>query len=131
MSYVYYNCAVNTHRRQSGPFPTHAAAEAHRNSYPNPSALRVSQCSEDSYEDRSDYAEVGETIQWTSGKGVHKGEVMFIHRDLPTGAPGRNADYYSIATGPNPMDRHFLNSNMMQMLKVVNLSAGQQLAMEF
>ena len=126
---MYYVMKNYKNMRAAGPFETRQDAYDHMESYPNPSALHVSTARE--FTNCSDFAEVGETIQFTNGKGVQEGEVMFVHRDLPTGDPLRNADYYSIATGPNPMDRHYLNSNMMKMMKVVNLSAGQQLSMEF
>jgi len=126
---MYYVLKNYKNMRAAGPFETYQDAYDHMESYPNPSALHVSAARE--FTNCSDFAEVGETIQFTNGKGIQVGEVMFVHRDLPTSDPLRNADYYSIATGPNPMDRHYLNSNMMKMMKVINLSAGQQLAMEF
>ena len=67
------------------------------------------------------YGSVGETIQWDTPRGVLSGQIMFVHEDLT----GDGIDYYSIATGPNPMDRHFLNSNMMRQLKVENLTRAE------
>jgi hypothetical protein len=59
------------------------------------------------------YGSVGETIQWDTARGVLSGQIMFVHEDLT----GDGIDYYSIETGPNPMDRHFLNSNQMQAME--------------
>jgi hypothetical protein len=63
------------------------------------------------------YGQVGETIQWDTPRGVLSGEIVFVHQNLAD----NNIDYYSIATGPEPMDRHFLDSNAMKYLNVINL----------
>ena len=61
------------------------------------------------------YGLVGEKIQWDTPTGVLSGEIMFTH--VP-----EDVEYYSIATGPKPMDRHFLDSDSMSTMNVVNLS---------
>tara|TARA_B100000497_G_scaffold17675_1_gene20907 strand:+ start:1086 stop:1277 length:192 start_codon:yes stop_codon:yes gene_type:complete len=61
------------------------------------------------------YGLVGETIQWDTPTGVLSGEIMFVHTP-------EDIDYYSIATGPNLMDRHFLDSDAMSTMNVENLS---------
>jgi hypothetical protein len=43
---------------------------------------------------------------------------VFVHEDIA----GDGVDYYSIATGTNPMDRHFLDSDTMSTMNVMNLS---------
>ena len=60
------------------------------------------------------YGLIGETIQWDTTAGVLSGEIMFVHTP-------EDIDYYSIATGPNLMDRHFLDSDTMKELNVKNL----------
>lgn len=65
------------------------------------------------------YGLVGETIQWETYRGVLSGKIVFVHEDIA----GDGVDYYSIATGPNPMDRHFLDSDTLNTMNVVNLSA--------
>lgn len=77
------------------------------------------------YYHQSDYAVEGETIRWTSAAGTNEGKVRFVHRDLPTADSNISADYYSIQTGPDPMDVHLLNSNMMRQLKITNLSRAE------
>jgi len=64
------------------------------------------------------YGLVGETIQWDTPTGVLSGEIVFVHEDIA----GDGVDYYSIATGPNPMDKHFLDSDAMSTMNVENLS---------
>lgn len=65
------------------------------------------------------YGSVGETIQWDTYRGVLSGQIVFVHEDIA----GDGVDYYSIATGSNPMDRHFIDSDTMSQMNVVNLSA--------
>ena len=64
------------------------------------------------------YGLVGETIQWDTPTGVLSGEIMFVHEDIAS----NGVDYYSIATGTNLMDRHFLDSDAMSTMNVENLS---------
>ena len=68
------------------------------------------------------YGSVGETIQWDTYRGVLSGEIVFVHEDMPSADNKSMVDYYSIATGPNPMDRHFLDSDSMSQMNVMNLS---------
>ncbi len=68
------------------------------------------------------YGKVGETIQWETPRSIITGEIMFVHENLTD----NNVDYYSIATGPEPMDRHFLDSTTMKTINVKNLSNGEQ-----
>ena len=65
------------------------------------------------------YGSVGETIQWDTYRGVLSGQIVFVHEDIA----GDGVDYYGLQTGPNPMDRHFLDSDTMSQMNVVNLSA--------
>lgn len=64
------------------------------------------------------YGSVGETIQWDTPRGVLSGQIAFVHEDLT----GDGIDYYSIATGPEPMDRHFLDSDTMSNLNVIKIN---------
>ena len=64
------------------------------------------------------YGNVGETIQWETHNAIITGEIMFVHEDLT----GDGIDYYSIATGPEPMDRHFLDSDKMKTLNVIKIN---------
>lgn len=127
MDHVFYVCRFNDRARAAGPYLTRAEASEKMMSYPNPSALYLSKLSGDAWERCSDYAEVGENIQWESGEGTLKGRVDFINRDLPTADPRRNADYYVISQTDGRTS--YLNSNMMKMLKVQNLSAGCQMSL--
>jgi len=68
------------------------------------------------------YGKVGDTIQWETHNAIITGEIVFVHENLVD----NDIDYYSIATGPEPMDRHFLDSKMMKTLNVKNLSNGEQ-----
>ena len=127
---MYYLTNVKTLSRTAGPFVTYADAESRRLSYPNPPALSIVQVSADSYNHCSDYAEVGDKIQWESGAGTLTGTVKYINRDLPTNDPRNNADCYMIENcvdlNGKPNNACYLNSNMMKMLKVQNISAGVQ-----
>ena len=69
------------------------------------------------------YGSVGETIQWDTYRGVLSGKIVFVHTDMPSADNTSTVDYYSIATGPDPMDRHFLDSDTLNTMNVVNLSA--------
>ena len=133
MSYVYFLVTFKTQTRTAGPFMTRDDAETHRMSYPNPSALCISQASADSYKHCSDYAEVGDEIQWESGAGTLTGTVKYINRDMPTGDPRNNADCYMIENcvdlNGKPNNACYLNSNMMKMLSVKNISAGVQMGL--
>jgi hypothetical protein len=60
------------------------------------------------------YGSVGETIQWDTPTGVLSGQIVFVHEDIA----GDGVDYYSIATGTNLMDRHFLDSDAMSRMNV-------------
>jgi hypothetical protein len=64
------------------------------------------------------YGSVGDTIQWDTPRGVLSGQIAFVHEDLT----GDGIDYYSIATGPEPMDRHFLDSDAMSNLNVIKIN---------
>jgi len=64
------------------------------------------------------YGKVGETIQWETHNAIITGEIMFVHEDLT----GDGIDYYSIATGHEPMDRHFLDSDKMKTLNVIKIN---------
>jgi len=133
MSRVYFLVTLKTQTRTAGPFMNRADAETRRMSYPNPSALCISRVSADSYKHCSDYAEVGDKIRWESGAGTLTGTVKYINRDMPTADPRRNADCYMIDNCVDPKGKPnnacYLNSNMMKMLKIVNLSAGEQMAL--
>lgn len=133
MSHVYFLVTLKTQTRTAGPFMNRADAETRRTSYPNPSALCISRVSADSYKHCSDYAEVGDKIRWESGAGTLTGTVKYINRDMPTADPRRNADCYMIDNCVDPKGKPnnacYLNSNMMKMLKIVNLSAGEQMAL--
>lgn len=61
------------------------------------------------------YGKVGETIQWETPCSIITGEIMFIHEDFT----GDGIDYYSVATGPEPMDRHFLDSDTMSTMNFI------------
>ena len=133
MSHVYFLVTLKTQTRTAGPFMNRADAETRRMSYPNPSALCISRVSADSYKHCSDYAEVGDKIRWESGAGTLTGTVKYINRDMPTADPRRNADCYMIDNCVDPKGKPnnacYLNSNMMKMLRIVNLSAGEQMAL--
>ena len=120
-----YFLFCNGHRT-AGPFGNEKLAETVRRTYPNPSALTIRQ--DDNWKKNCDFADVGDKIEWTSGKGKHVGYVAYINRDIPTGDPRRNADYYMIRTENGR--GHYINSNMMKMLFPKNLSFNQ-MSLEF
>jgi len=76
----------------------------------------------------SDYGVVGERIQWSSAAGMLTGIIRDIKRNQNTGNPMVQADYYTVDTkrknrkGEVVTVGSYLNSNMMQQLKVINLT---------
>jgi hypothetical protein len=69
----------------------------------------------------SNWANVGQTITWTSGAGVLTGEVLQIDAGKPTANPLVKADYYLIGYAKWPSGgwkTAYLNSNAMNQLKV-------------
>jgi hypothetical protein len=69
----------------------------------------------------SNWANVGQTITWTSAAGVTTGEVLSIDAGKPTAHPTIKADYYLIGYAKWPSGNWktaYLNSNMMKQLKV-------------
>jgi hypothetical protein len=111
-----YFLKLNKLGRRSGPFNSFAEAHDKMMSYPNPTALHIA---EEEYTHCSNHAEVGELIQWTSAGGSHAGRVTHIDRDIPTADPIKTADYYYVVDGYGK--GHYLNSSMMDCLKVVKL----------
>jgi hypothetical protein len=116
----YFLVSGSKSTRTAGPFNTYEQAEERRQSYPNPSALRIQLAGDATWKACSDYANVGDLVFWKSSAGNQVGKVRFIDRDLPTGDPRRNADCYMIDTVDNKAI--YLNSNMMKMLSFKNLS---------
>jgi hypothetical protein len=108
--------------RKAGPFADKSMAETVRLTYPNPKALVIKQ--DGNWKVNCDFADVGDKVEWTGGAGTIQGHVAYINRDLPTGDPRKNADYYMIRTEKGR--GHYINSNMMKMLRPKNLSAPVQ-----
>jgi hypothetical protein len=120
MSEVYFLVSGSLSKRVAGPFNTYEQAEERRQSYPNPRALRMQLAGSKTWKKCSDYANVGDLVFWKSSAGNQVGKVRFIDRDLPTGDPRKNADYYMVDTVDNKA--LYLNSNMMKRLSFQNLS---------
>lgn len=131
MSHVFYVCRFSDLGRVAGPFFSRETAETRRQSYPNESALCLRMVSINDWEKCSDYAEVGEMIEWKSSAGIKQGRVNSIDRDLATADPTINADYYLIEEYDQIKKKfvgrsHYLNSNAMKQLKIINRSNGVQ-----
>jgi len=69
----------------------------------------------------SNWANVGQTITWTSAAGVNTGEVLQIDAGKATGHPTIKADYYLVGYAKWPSGNWktaYLNSNAMNQLQV-------------